>query len=201
MQHIVRVGAPRVLIDLGCGLGSFVNLNHRYFQRIIAVDFSQSILKRAKARYPHLKHVEWQQQDIAAAWHTLKNTADVVACFNVVTSPDDKICHAIWTSISRIVKKGGHALVGLPSLESERMVVKTVDKQHKRLTTDRLVDRDGIVQRFYLRADLAPIFAKYGFELKLIRRAHYPWKTEGLRKPRGATSDPWDWICLAQKTL
>jgi ubiquinone/menaquinone biosynthesis C-methylase UbiE len=200
MRHVVRVGAPKVLVDLGCGVGSFVRLNHQHFERVIAVDFSRAILNRAKVRCARVKNVEWHQLDVAAAWHSLKNRADLVSCFNVVTSPDDAVCHAIWTSISRIVKKGGHALVGLPSLESERMVANVTGEPGKRSADDRLVERDGVVQRFYRRPDLTPLFAKYGFALTKIRRAYYPWRKEGLRKPRGAKSNPWDWICLAQKT-
>lgn len=194
----VPLKKPGVLIDLGCGLGSFLLKYRRHFSRMIAVDFSPAILARAQKRCAKLEAVEWHCESIPAASRHLQNTGDLTVCMNVITAPDLRTRRAIWKSVTRVTKPGGHALLVLPSLESERMVRRL--QGFAAADQDGLVQRDDAVQRHFLRGEIAPVLAQRGFESVRIKRVYYPWRKEGMRKPRGAKTTPWDWLCLAQRT-
>jgi len=190
------------LVDLGCGLGSFLLKYRRHFLRMVAVDFSPAILARAQKRCAKLEAVEWHCQSIPEASRHLKCIADLTVCMNVITTPDLRTRRAIWKSVERVTKPGGHALLVLPSLESERMVQRLqghAAKDRGVADQDGLVQRDDAVQRHFLRSEIAPALASRGFEPVRIKRVYYPWRKEGLRKPRGAKTTPWDWLCLARR--
>jgi SAM-dependent methyltransferase len=203
LASLVRLALPSVgscvLADLGCGLGSFLLKYRRHFSKMIAVDFASKILARAKKRCARLDGVEWHCMEIAKAGHVLGSVADLTVCMNVITSPDAAVRSAIWRSVARVTKAGGYALVVLPSLESERMVQAVSNGKAKDSGPGKngLVLREDAVQKHFLRSELEPALARYGFELFRIRRAYYPWRKEGMRKPHKATGNPWDWACLA----
>src|SRR6185437_12000161 len=98
----------------------------------------------------------------------------------------------------------GHALIVVPSIESDRMVERvaygTTRAEAMAAAPDGLVDRGGSRQKHFTRAELRDVLARHGFRAKRIARITYPWAKEGLRKPRGAgTHMPWDWLVLAER--
>ena len=118
---------------------------------------------------------------------------------NVITSPKLAERRAIWKAIANVTKPNGYALIVVPSLESEHMVQQASGEALPAKLAGGLVQRDDAVQKHFERRELEPILARYGFAPVRIARIYYPWAKEGLRKPRAATSNPWDWVCLARR--
>ena len=207
LASLVRLAAPSgdrsVLVDLGCGLGSFVLKYRQSFSRIVAVEFAPRIIARAKKNCAGLKNVEWLNVDIAKAGRVIGAVADLTVCLNVITSPSPAVRNALWKTVACVTKPNGHALIVVPSLESERMVqlLAGVDDGSKTANAhDGLVLRDDAVQKHFRRSELEPVLVRHGFVPVGIRRVHYPWRKEGLRKPRVAGDrSPWDWACLARR--
>ncbi len=103
-----------------------------------------------------------------------------------------------------MTKKGGHALIVVPSIESDRMVERvaydTTLAEAKEAAPDGLVDRGGSRQKHFAKEELRALLAECGFRTISIQRVTYPWQKEGLRKPRGAGGRlPWDWLVLAER--
>ena len=208
LASLVRLAAPSgdrsVLVDLGCGVGSFVLRYRQSFSRIVAVEFAPRIIARAKKNCAGLKHVEWLNIDITRAARAIGAVGDLTVCMNVITSPSAAVRNSIWRTVARVTKPNGHALIVLPSLESERMVRRLEggndSSSPANADDDGLVLRDDAVQKHFRRSELEPALAQHGFVPVGIRRVHYPWRKEGMRKPRAAGNrSPWDWACLARR--
>jgi len=186
-----------VLVDLGCGLGSFVRKYQSRFAAVTAVEFAPRIIARAKKNCARVPNVRWLTLDIPRSAKTIGTIADLTVCMNVITAPNRAKRDAIWAAIAHVTKPGGFALIVVPSLESERMVQRLSGKSAA--TSGGLVQRDDAVQKHFERRELADLLPRFGFAAKRIARIYYPWAKEGMRKPRGA-GEPWDWLCLAQRS-
>ncbi len=197
-----RKGA--VLVDLGCGLGTFVSRYGPRFERVIATDHASKIIARAKAVSTCPKPVKWMVMDVARAGEGLGTCADLTVCMNVITSSSSDVREAQWRSVATVTKPGGYTLIVVPSIESDAMVRKFAFRAGRAdefvATPEGLVTRDGAVQKHFARNELAETLSAHGFAVRRIGRAAYPWSVEGLRKPASAKGkQPWDWMCLAQR--
>lgn len=192
-----------VLVDLGCGIGTFIRTFGGRFDRIVGVEYAQRIMARAKEQCADVKGVEWLTMDAARAAKTIGCRADLTVCLNVITSASAAVRNAQWAAVASVTRPSGFALVVVPSLESDAMLMAAhrAERSGKAAATaDGLADRDGSRQKHYRRDELIGIFEGLGLEVKRIGKAFSPWSGEGLDKPRGDDAKgPWDWICLAQK--
>jgi hypothetical protein len=201
--NAVKPSPDSMLIDLGCGLGSFIQKFGNRFHECVGIDFASRIIARAKERCAGLRNVTWHVMDVAKASDVVRVRADLTACFNVITSPSPAKRNALWSCVTEVTKPRGFALIVVPSIESNRLVEKIEHGSRRngrrRPPGDGLVKREGSWQKHFSRSELVSIMSQRGFQVKRIGRAYYPWSTEGLRKPRSENGRPWDWICLAQR--
>lgn len=198
-----RLPSDPVLVDLGCGLGSFVKKFGDRFRKIVAVDFAAEIIARAKRRCGKRRSVTWLVADIAGAFKKVGTRADLAVCMNVITSPSAAKRTALWSCLARITKPRGYALIVVPSVESNRMVEKRYDDLGKadELKSKRngLVQREDSWQKHFERGELVSVLAQHGFDVRRLGRVCYAWSHEGLPSRRAEKTLPWDWICLAQR--
>jgi predicted TPR repeat methyltransferase len=204
------VGAARplppepVLVDLGCGIGSFILRFGNRFDQIVGVEFAPNIIARAKERCAEMGEVEWLTMDLARAAKRIGCRADLAVCLNVITAPRSATRNAQWAGVASVTKPGGFALVVVPSLESDEMLMDAhrAERSGKaEATVGGLADRDGSRQKHYRRDELVAILEANGLTLRRMGRVFSSWSGEGLDGPEdGEGHGPWDWICLAQKT-
>jgi SAM-dependent methyltransferase len=185
-----------VLADLGCGVGTFIARFGGRFAQIHGVEFAPRIIARARARCGD--GVDWLNMDIPRAAGRIGACAHLAVCMNVITQSGAAKRARMWESLAHVTRRRGFALVVVPSMESERMVVEAGGEQRWR--KGGLVERDGIWQKHYERRELEEIFTSLSFRMTRIGRAHYPWSVEGLRETKARRGRrPWDWIALARK--
>ncbi|MGN6515150.1 MAG: class I SAM-dependent methyltransferase [Rhizomicrobium sp.] len=188
-----------VLVDLGCGIGSFIMQYGHRFAEIVGVEYASSIIARAKKRCAAISGVTWHTAGVEAAGRRIGPRADLTVCMNVITVPSAAKRKAMWDGIAAVTKPGGHALVVVASIEAEEMIEKLLEETPSG-RADGLVDHDGALQKHFARDELRADFSTAGFKVKKIGKAFYPWSKEGLRETRKLrASPPWDWIALAQK--
>jgi predicted RNA methylase len=193
-MSLVRLPRRAVLADLGCGVGTFIQRYRARFAKIFGVEFAPRIIARARARCGD--GVEWLATDIPRAAKKIGRAADLTVCMNVITQPGAATRARMWASLAAVTK--GSALLVVPSMESERMVVEAGGEAKWR--AGGLVNRDGVWQKHYERGELEAVFAANGFRKPRIERAHYPWSVEGMRQTKARRDRrPWDWIALAKK--
>jgi SAM-dependent methyltransferase len=198
-RFVALAGLPKrgaVLADLGCGVGTFIARFGDRFAHVHGVEFAPRIIARAKARCGG--DVNWLTMSIPNAARRIADTAHLAVCMNVITQSSAASRARMWESLARATRRRGFALVVVPSMESERMVVAAGSEQRWR--KGGLVERDGVWQKHYERSEIEDILASLGFTTKRIGRAHYPWSVEGLRETKARRDKhPWDWIVLARK--
>ncbi len=138
--------------------------------------------------------------DIPRAAKEIGTRADLTVCMNVITSASAAKRAALWSSLAHVTRKGGYALVVIPSLESEWLVRATTKEKLEPVRKSGLVKRDDAWQKHYERAELDRIFTDCGFTTRRVDRAYYPWSIEGLRETAVRRKNrPWDWMALAQR--
>jgi SAM-dependent methyltransferase len=191
-----------VLVDLGCGLGTFIREFGGRFGEIIGVEFAPRIVARAKKRCRRMTNVEWLTMSLHHAPPVIGPRADLVACMNVVTSPSAARRDVMFASIAAITKPRGFALVVVPSVESAEMV-RSVTRGNRAATAtpaDGIFRRGNARQKHFAKRELADALAQKGLIPKRVVRISYPWSEEGLSAPKaGAQEAPWDWACVAQR--
>jgi 2-polyprenyl-3-methyl-5-hydroxy-6-metoxy-1,4-benzoquinol methylase len=188
------------LVDLGCGIGTFIRSFGPMFDEVVGVDVSKRMLSRARLRCSDLTNTNWMCADLANAAERLASYADLTVCLNVITSAALRRRKTQWTSLKKITRRDGFVLVGVPSLESATMVIEAEADIESDITDDGLVRRDGVYQKFFSKAEIVEALSNRGFEVQHIKRVYYPWSEEGLDgAPEGVKSYPWDWACLARR--
>jgi SAM-dependent methyltransferase len=205
-RFVGAVALPRnsVLVDLGCGIGSFIDKFGDRFRKIIAVEYAAQIIARAKARCAKRSGITWLTMDISSASETIGTCADMTVCLNVITSPSRAKRNSLWSCLASVTKPKGFALIVVPSLESNDMVAERErgsGRNGAAPSQDGLVRREDSWQKHFGRGELIATLAELGFVVRRIGRVHYPWSTEGMRKPRSDNRRPWDWICLAERVM
>ena len=192
-----------VLADLGCGLGTFIARYGDRFAHAIGVEHAPRIIARARRALKGRK-VRWLTSSLPPAARRIGPVADLAVCMNVITMPQRRVRDAMWRSLARVTRPGGHALIVVPSIESDRMVERiaygTSAAEAKAASPDGLVERGGARQKHFAKDELRALLGAHGFRVATIERVTYPWQKEGLRKPRNAGSRmPYDWLVLAEK--
>lgn len=204
LMRTLRLPKAAVLADLGCGLGTFVERYGPLFAHTYAVEHAPRIIARAKRRLKARDDITWMTSSIPPAVRRIGRKADLTVCMNVITMPQARIRESMWRGLSDVTKPRGHALIVVPSIESDRMVERvaygTTLAAAKADAPDGLVDRGGSRQKHFARDELRDVLASHEFATRRLLRVPYPWQKEGLRKPRNAgTRMPWDWLVLAER--
>jgi SAM-dependent methyltransferase len=191
-----------VLVDLGCGVGTFIERFGKRFERIVGVEFAATTIAQAKELCADVPNVQWLTKDIVSAAKQIGRIADLTVCLNVITSSSAAKRTALWQSLAAVTKSGGHALLVVPSLESEELVQTVINgrKKPKLAASNGLVVREEATQKHFEEAELRAVLAENGFTARKLGRARYPWSIEGVRETASrAANRPWDWVCLAQR--
>ncbi|HXC56046.1 MAG TPA: hypothetical protein VNU97_12185 [Rhizomicrobium sp.] len=196
--------ASSVLVDLGCGLGTFVARYGGLFRESFAVEHAPRIIARARTALAGRDGITFLTSSIPPAVRRIGRRADLTVCMNVITMPQADIREQMWRSLARVTRHRGHALIVVPSIESDRMVERiaygTTRAEAIAAAPDGLVDRGGARQKHFAREELRAVLARHGFRAERLQRVTYPWAKEGLRKPRNArTRRPYDWLVLAER--
>lgn len=210
VDGLVEVALARrpkpVVIDLGCGMGTFIRRYGRRFSESIGVDFAERMLRGAKRRCARVPRVRWVCASVEEAPRAVGETADLSVCMNVLTSPDAALRRRQWRALGKITKAGGCTIVVLPSLESSELVAQVEEKLRPgssgaRTGDGTVVNRGKARQKHYTRAELKDAAERAGFRAAKIVRVYYPWKDEGVSADSAMLRgrQPWDWALLGVK--
>ncbi len=201
-------------------MGKFLPALSANFRHVYAIDISQSLLDQARDSYTKLSNVTYAKKDLSRPNLKLERV-DFALSVNVAIMPSQKIREAIFKTITRGVRKNGHWLLVVPSLESAlfadfRLVqwnlkaglspaeavweLEQADNAASQSLRQGLVDIDGVATKHYLKEELTALF-KDSFDILAIEKVRYSWKTEFDNPPKWMKEPyPWDWLVLLKKT-
>lgn len=205
-------------IDFGCGNGKSFPYLSPLFNKIIAIDISQALLNQAKKR-PYA-NIEYKRLDLTKRNLNLP-LADFVFCCNVAMLPEIEKTHAMINNIQKALKKGGTALLVLPSLDSVfysswRLIevykkegvkpAKIPDSEFdyfnasKRDIVQGIIYIDGVPTKHFGQTELDVVFRNAGLTITKIDKVEYDWNSELASPPSWLKAPyPWDWLVECKK--
>jgi ubiquinone/menaquinone biosynthesis C-methylase UbiE len=100
--------AGRRVIEAGCGTGSNTAWLAESADSIVALDFSEGMLRRARARVDS-PHVRFIKHDVRTKWPLANNSADVVICMLILEHVEH--LEPVFAEAARVVTTGGESFV------------------------------------------------------------------------------------------
>ncbi|MBK9176264.1 MAG: class I SAM-dependent methyltransferase [Flavobacteriales bacterium] len=203
--------------DLGCGVGRTLPLLADRFRHVFAVDVSSQCLEVAAKANPGRSNITYVHADLSKDRNSYPAT-DVVLCINTLLNAALEVREPLVDRTCRSVKKGGHLLLVVPSLNSTLLTAYRHLQWNLRDGMDAreaqraaalngkglehgIVHIDGVPTKHYLREELEAMLTDRGFGVLEIEKIEYPWTTEFAEPPRWMKSPyPWDWFVAARRT-
>jgi SAM-dependent methyltransferase len=199
-------------IDFGCGNGKAFSYLAPRFKTVLGLDISRRLLSQAKA-LPY-ENVSLKQADLTKTLRLPKT--DFIFCCNVAILPEVETNIAIIKNIQKTLKKGGNALVVIPSLESmlfsawrlidwnkkEKVKPEKIDPSEysgfsgKKIDIlQGLVSIDGHTTKHYTQPEIEVVFSRCGLSVSKIEKIEYTWNSEFTKPPKWMKAPyPWDWL-------
>lgn len=217
-KAIRKIGGPnKTVIDAGCAIGKWLPLLSPLFKEVIASDISAKNLSIAKARHASLSNIIYQRTDLSSPKARLPK-ADTVVCVNAILTDSLKKRNIFFHNLSRWVKKGGHLVLVVPSLESwmfthiiqqkfsidkdlfdQKLSPKEASKKYFNALQGNL-DIDNVPTKHYVEEELHILLSREGFTIESCRKIEYNWNTEFVKAPKWLKEPkPWDWFVLASR--
>ena len=200
------------VIDLGCGNGKAIPYLSPRFKTVLGLDISQKLLDQAKL-LPY-KNVKLEQADLTKQFRYPK--ANFVFCCNVAILPEVESNIAIIKVIRKSLKRGGQAVVIIPSLESmifsawrlidwykkegvppEKIETSELSGFINRKTDilQGLVSINGVTTKHYTAQEIEVVFNRCGLTVSKIEKIEYSWNSEFTAPPKWMKDPyPWDWL-------
>jgi 2-polyprenyl-3-methyl-5-hydroxy-6-metoxy-1,4-benzoquinol methylase len=214
---IKSIASPsKTVIDIGCAVGKWLPVLSPLFNEVLAIDISMKNLVIAQKSYPQLENVQYIRADMSARSRLPKS--DAAICINAILTDSLKKRTAFFQNLSGCLKKGGHLILVVPSLESwlfTNIIQKRWDID-KKLFAGKIsgsaaqkkynniregnADIDNVPTKHYLKEELELLLAQEGFTAERVKKINYTWKTEFVKPPKWLKEPyPWDWMVIAKK--
>jgi SAM-dependent methyltransferase len=200
-------------IDFGCGVGKAFQYLSPSFNKTLAIDISAKCLAIAKQN--SYSNINYRRLDLSRKNLRLTQ-AEFVFCCNVIMLPQIEKNEEMFKNIQRSLKKGGHALIVIPAMESilfsswrlidwyRKEGVKPSEISSSELNYFKgskvdilrgLVHINGVPTKHYSYPELEILFKSAGLNITAIEKLEYEWNTEFSSPPQWMQSPfPWDWL-------
>lgn len=203
-------GARKTATDFGCGAGSVTRLIAPYFKSVTGVDFSPKLIDAARAR-TRAKNISYETADLQIE-RAKRFPCDVAFCANVLIGDDAAARERIARTVVASVRKSGHAVFIVPSLESVMRVYQVGLQTHSAGDVEDwavdevvslpqgLIEMGGVPTKHYLEDEVAEFLTKLKLCDVEVRRVSYPWREALGGAPRNLkAAPPWDWMAIGVK--
>ena len=218
-KHIAKhIGKNKTAVDFGCGIGYALPFLAPNFKNVTGIDISQKLLDQsAKLK---LKNVALQQGELNKKQPVPK--ADFGYCCNVAICDDNKKNYAILKTVIDGLKKGGSAIIVVPSYESASLsfaeLLKLYKKDGKKIkqipkneidpkqftlsnVKEGIAFIEGHPTKHYLIQELYTLFNTKHSSIEAVEKIEFDWKSEFSDPPKGLGKPyPWDWMIEVKRT-
>lgn len=204
-------------IDFGCGIGKAFKYMAPAFRKVLAIDISEECLVQARSN-PYT-NITYKRQDLTK--NLRLPAAHFALCCNVAILPEPERDYAMIRNIQKSLRKGGSALVVIPSFESifyaswrlvewykkegvkPGRIPKSEFNYFKGGVTDvvqGIMNINGVPTKHYSAEEIHVVFAEAGFQVTALEKLEYDWKTEFSSIPSWLKAPyPWDWMVECKK--
>jgi len=217
VSAIKKVAAKnKTVIDIGCAIGKWLPVLSPIFQKVYAVDISAENLEIAKKLYPGLSNVRYDRINMSNPKANMPR-CDAAICINAILTDSLKKRNVFFTNLQKCIKKNGHLILVIPSLESSMFTsiirqrwnpdkdAKGVIKKNRsgfqlKNILQGNAEIDNVPTKHYLKEELQLLLKNEGFKTEDLQKIEYEWTTEFFTPPKWLTEPkPWDWMVMAKK--
>lgn len=206
----------KTVIDIGCAIGKWLPILSPAFKKVYAIDISQKNLDIAVSLYPGYKNVKFERIDMSDPKSQI-HKCDFAICINAILTGTQQKRNIFFNNLQKCVKKGGHIILVVPSLESSMLTSiirqrwnpdkdagKSIQKSKVKIQLQHLLQGnaniDGVPHKHYLKEELQLLLANEGFIAEEFNKLEYNWDTEFIKPLKWLKEPkPWDWMVLAKK--
>jgi len=208
----------RTAADLGCGVGPLLPLLSRLFHRVIAVDFAEGMLHRARDHCQGLGNVEFVQRSLTDL-APLAGQVDVAVAVNSLAIPETAELEKALGEIRKILKPGGHFLGIVPAMDAVHyLTLLLVDRARRTGMPQEKAQQNaahhaehalydfafgdfryqGLTQHFWQEFEVAYRLKRAGFRGIKLAKVRLAWHQFGSPPDLAGEMPPWDWCFRAR---
>ena len=204
----------RTAADLGCGIGPLLPELATRFRRVIAVDFAEGMLARARERCHGLKNVEFHRRGLADL-APFAGQVDVAVAVNSLILPNLGELEAALRGVHAALRPGGRFFGIVPAVDAVHyftMVLldharaaglspESARRQAARHADHGLYDfafgefrYAGTEQHFWQPFEVRWRLRRAGFRRVRLKKVRLAWHQFGCAADLGHLPPPWDWF-------
>jgi SAM-dependent methyltransferase len=218
-KALERLGRPtRTVADLGCGVGPLLPLLARHFGRVLAVDFAEGMLERARERCQGVKNVAFHRLGFGRLGE-LPEPVDVAVAVNSLVLPDTHELNEALRAIAGRIKPGGHFLGIVPAMDAVHYFTQLLVERARQsgMPEDKARQNAalhgehkyydfafsrfsylGLDQHFWFPFEVRHRLKEAGFGRVRLARVRLSWSQFGCARDLGHLPPPWDWFFHAR---
>jgi SAM-dependent methyltransferase len=221
LQTLAALADPKggTAADFGCGVGPLLPFLAGHFRRVIAVDFAEGMLARARKRCAGLVNVEFSRRsftDLTA----LAGQVDVAVAVNSLVLSDVGELEKALRGMRDCLKPGG-CLVGIvPAMDAvhyftmlllDRARLAGMPPEKARQNAAHHAEHhfydfafggfkfQGLDQHFWQPFEVRYRLQRTGFRRVRLAKVNLSWSQFGCAKDLGDQPPPWDWFFQAER--
>jgi SAM-dependent methyltransferase len=209
----------RTAVDLGCGIGPLLPFLARHFRRVLAVDFAEGMLSRARQRCEGLSNVTFFQR-VLTDLRGLPRPVDVAVAVNSLVLPQLSELERCLESACALLRRGGTFLGIVPAIDSVHyLTMLLLDRARQTGMPERAARKNaaaqaehelydfafsefryrGLVQHFWQPFEVSYRLQRAGFRHVRLTKVELSWEQFGAIKDLADQPPPWDWFFQAEK--
>lgn len=203
--------------DLGCGIGPLLPFLAKKFHRVLAVDFAEGMLARAREHCRDLTNVEFSQRNLTELGD-LAGQVDVAVAVNSLILPDVGALEMALEMIHGTLRSGGHFLGIVPAMDAVHYyTMLMVDRARQSGMPQRQARQNaalhaehalydfafgtfrykGLEQHFWQPFEIRYRLRRAGFRRVRLKKVHLAWRQFNGGAELAEQPPPWDWFFQA----
>jgi SAM-dependent methyltransferase len=211
----------RTVADLGCGTGPLLPFLSERFRHVLAVDFAEGMLDRARQRGA-LKNVTFFRRSLTDLGELgeLPGPVDVAVAVNSLVLPDLGDLEKSLESIHALLRPGGTFVGIVPGMDAVHYLTMLLLDRARQAGMPQSAARKnaaanaehelydfafgefryrGLVQHFWQPFEVSYRLRRAGFRRVRLSKVSPSWEQFGSAKDLADHPPPWDWFFQAEK--
>jgi SAM-dependent methyltransferase len=209
----------KTVADFGCGIGPLLPFLAEHFGRVLAVDFADGMLARARQRCAGLSNIVFHQRDLTDLG-ALAGQVDVAVAVNSLVLPDSAELDAALQGIHATLRENGHFLGIVPAMDAvhyftmlllDRARLAGMPQSKAQQNAAHHAEHEyydfafgtfryqGLEQHFWQPFEVRYRLRTAGFRRIRMAKVSLSWEQFGCARDLGDQPPPWDWFFHADR--
>ena len=210
--------ANSTVADLGCGIGPLLPFLAEHFRSVLAIDFAEGMLRRARERCQGLANITFLQRTLMDL--TGCGPVDIAVAVNSLVLPDLVEMQQGLGAIHGLLRPGGTFVGIVPAMDAVHYLTMLLLDRARRSGMPQAAARKnaaahvehelydfafsefrfrGLVQHFWQPFEVPYRLRQAGFRRVRLSKVSLSWQQFGCGKDLGDHEPPWDWFFQAEK--